>query len=72
MRNHRVSALVVDQEDSHCYVVIRGRPEMSHEGANDLISALSIKYDDRPSVETSKTPRVKVSIIADHVVEYGS
>ena len=43
-RDPRVSVLVIDRNDPYRWVVVRGRAELTHEGAEEHIHKLGKKY----------------------------
>ncbi|MDX6386224.1 MAG: hypothetical protein QOD85_26 [Gaiellaceae bacterium] len=65
----RASVLVVDPNDSHKWVAVSGRVELTEEGADAQIDKLAKKYigEDTYPWRTPEETRVKVLIDADKV-----
>jgi PPOX class probable F420-dependent enzyme len=65
----RASVLVVDPNDSHKWVAVSGRVELTEEGADAQIDKLAKKYigQDTYPWRTPEETRVKVLIDADKV-----
>jgi PPOX class probable F420-dependent enzyme len=66
----RVALLVVRENDFYDWVSIDGRVELTTEGAEEQIDALSRRYDGRPWSYTPGQERIKVRILPEHVTTY--
>ncbi|HYX85736.1 MAG TPA: PPOX class F420-dependent oxidoreductase [Gaiellales bacterium] len=67
-RDPRITIEVTDHSDPDRYVMIRGRAEMTRDGANEHIERLSWKYDGAPFASYEEgVARVKVYVHADQV-----
>jgi PPOX class probable F420-dependent enzyme len=69
MRARRSVALsLLDPDKPQRYIAVRGRVvEITEEGANDVISALSQKYNGRPYPFKAEETRVTYKIRPDHI-----
>jgi PPOX class probable F420-dependent enzyme len=70
-RDPRVSLLVVGGGDFYRWLSIDGRVELTDDGAEEQIDALSRKYDGEPWSYVEGQERVKIRLLPDHVVAYG-
>ena len=70
-RDPRVSMVVVSGGDFYRWLSIDGRVELTDDGAEEQIDALSRKYDGKPWSYVEGQERVKVRLLPDHVVAYG-
>ena len=67
-RNPNVSVLVVDTNDAHRWVSVRGRAEIVEEGADEHIDRLAVKYtgqDFSPSRQAGQV-RITVRVVPEH------
>ncbi|AEH37230.1 PPOX class F420-dependent oxidoreductase [Halopiger xanaduensis] len=70
----RVSISVVDPDDPYRYVSVRGRAELTEEGADEHIDELARQYldvEEYPHHDEEDESRVIVRIPAEHVVTRG-
>ncbi|MGW0824755.1 PPOX class F420-dependent oxidoreductase [Streptomyces sp. NPDC002845] len=72
LRDPRASVLITDRDNAHVYAVVRGPVTITRDGGPELIDELSRKYDGRPWQERATSPRVVVTVRAEHVTEYGA
>jgi PPOX class probable F420-dependent enzyme len=70
-RDPRVSMVVVAGGDFYRWLSVDGRVELTDDGAEEQIDALSRKYDGEPWDSVEGQERVKVRLLPDHVVAYG-
>ena len=70
-RDPRVSMVVVDGGDFYRWLSIDGRVELTDDGAEEQIDALSRKYDGEPWSYVEGQERIKIRLLPDHVVAYG-
>jgi PPOX class probable F420-dependent enzyme len=70
-RDPRVSLVVVDGGDFYRWLSLDGRVEVTDDGAEEQIDALSRKYDGTPWSYVDGQERVKIRLLPDHVVAYG-
>ncbi len=71
-RDPRVSVSVLDPQDSHRFVILRGQVvELRKEGAPEHYRALSVRYSGREPDRTDLEDRRILRIKPDHVVERG-
>lgn len=61
-RDPRVTLEVIDYTDGYRSVEIRGRAEMTHEGAHEHINQLALKYTGEPFEYVEGAVRVKVIV----------
>jgi PPOX class probable F420-dependent enzyme len=66
----RVALLVVRENDFYDWVSIDGRVELTTEGAEEQIDALSRKYDGEPWSYKPGQERIKVRVLPEHVSTY--
>lgn len=67
-RDPRVAVSVIDRQDPYRSLTIRGRvAELTHEGADEHIDELSMKYDGQPFGRTPGQVRVILRIRPEHV-----
>jgi PPOX class probable F420-dependent enzyme len=69
-RNGRVALLVVRENDFYDWVSIDGRVELTTDGAEEQIDALSRKYDGEPWTYRPGEERIKVRILPEHISTY--
>ena len=72
--NPKVGVSVLDPEDPYRYVSVRGRAELTEEGAVEHINELARQYmgvDEYPHLGEESGPRVIVRISTDRVVTSG-
>jgi PPOX class probable F420-dependent enzyme len=69
-RDARVALLVVRESDFYDWVSIDGRVELTTDGAEEQIDALSRKYDGEPWSYKPGQERIKVRILPEHVSTY--
>ena len=67
----RVSMLVVKDGDFYTWVSVDGRAELTTDGAHEQIDELSRKFDGEPWKYRDGEERIKVSILPEHVADYG-
>ena len=67
----RVALLVVRGGDFYDWVSVDGRAELTAEGADEQIDALSRKYDGKPWQYRDGEERIKVRILPERVTDYG-
>jgi len=70
-RDPRVSLVVVAGGDFYRWLSMDGRVELTDDGAEEQIDALSRKYDAQPWGYVEGQERVKIRLLPDHVVAYG-
>jgi len=70
-RDPRIALLVVRAGDFYTWLSIDGRAELTHEGAQEQIDRLSLKYDGKPWGHVEGQERISVRILPDHVTAYG-
>ena len=70
-RDPRVSLVVVEGGDFYRWLSIDGRVELTDDGAEEQIDALSRKYDGQPWSYVDGQERLKIRLLPDHVVTYG-
>jgi PPOX class probable F420-dependent enzyme len=68
-RDPRVAVTVSDPDDPHNYIQVRGRAELSYEGAAEHIDVLSSKYTGHPYAWYGGRDQVRVllTITADRI-----
>ena len=66
----RVALLVVRENDFYDWVSIDGRVELTTDGAEEQIDALSRKYDGEPWSYKPGQERIKVRVLPEHVSTY--
>ena len=72
--NPKVGVSVLDPDDPYRYVSVRGRAELTEEGAVEHINELARQYmgvDEYPHLGEESGPRVIVRISTDRVVTSG-
>ena len=69
-RDGRVALLVVRENDFYDWVSIDGPVELTSDGAEEQIDALSRKYDGEPWTYKAGQERIKVRILPEHVSTY--
>ena len=69
-RDARVALLVVRDGNFYEWVSIDGRAELTTEGAQEQIDALSRKYDGKPWQYRDGEERIKVRVLPEHVTSY--
>jgi PPOX class probable F420-dependent enzyme len=70
-RDPRASVVVVAPDGYH-WIAVDGRVELTTDGANDDIEALSWKYDNQPFRELQEGEvRVTARLTPEHVTTYG-
>ena len=69
----RVALTVVDPQNSHRWISVTGRAELTHEDADAQIDRLAKKYIDKDVYpwHNPEQPRVKVRIIPEHIEAVG-
>jgi len=65
----RVALTVVDPQNSHRWISVSGRAELTHDGADAQIDKLAKKYIDKDVYpwHNPDEPRVKVRIVPDRI-----
>ena len=66
----RVALLVVRENDFYTWVSIDGRAELTTDGAEEQIDALSRKYDGEPWTYRPGEERIKIRILPEHNATY--
>ena len=66
----RVALLVVRENDFYTWVSIDGRAELTTDGAEEQIDALSRKYDGEPWTYRPGEERIKIRILPEHIATY--
>ncbi len=69
-RDPRVALLVVKEDDFYTWVSIDGRAELTTDGAEEQIDALSRKYDGEPWTYRPGEERIKVRVLPEHLATY--
>jgi PPOX class probable F420-dependent enzyme len=69
----RVALTVVDPQNSHRWISVTGRAELTHEDADAQIDRLAKKYIDKDVYpwHNPEEPRVKVRITPEHIDAVG-
>jgi PPOX class probable F420-dependent enzyme len=70
-RDPRASVLVVDRGDGYRWVSVRGRAEITTEGADEHIDAMARKYTGKGWQARPDEVRLLVRIRPEHVSAYG-
>ena len=70
-RDARISLLVVKNGDFYTWLSLDGRAELTHEGAQEQIDRLSLKYDGKPWGHVEGQERISVRILPERVTAYG-
>ena len=70
-RDPRISLLVVKGGDFYTWLSIDGRAELTHDGAQEQIDRLSLKYDGKPWGDVEGQERISVRILPQRVTAYG-
>jgi PPOX class probable F420-dependent enzyme len=68
--DRRASLLVVKDNDFYTWLSIDGPVELTTDGAEDQIDALSRKYDGEPWTYRPGEERIKVRVLPEHVTTY--
>jgi len=66
----RVALLVVRENDFYTWVSIDGRAELTKDGAEEQIDALSRKYDGEPWTYRPGEERIKIRVLPEHIATY--
>jgi PPOX class probable F420-dependent enzyme len=66
----RVALLVVRENDFYTWVSIDGRAELTTDGAEEQIDALSRKYDGEPWTYRPGEERIKIRVLPEHIATY--
>lgn len=66
----RVALLVVREHDFYTWISIDGRTELTTDGAEEQIDALSRKYDGEPWTYRPGEERIKVRVLPERVATY--
>jgi PPOX class probable F420-dependent enzyme len=70
-RDSRVSALVIDRNDGYRWVAVRGRAELTTDGADEHIDKLARKYTGEGWTPRPSERRLIVRLRPEHVSAYG-
>ena len=70
-RDPRVGVLVVDRSDGYRWVAVRGRAEMTTEGADEHIDSMARKYSGEGWTARPGEQRLLVRFRPEHVNAYG-
>ena len=70
-RDPRVGVLVVDRSDGYRWVAVRGRAEMTTEGADEHIDKMARKYSGEGWKGRPGEQRLLVRLWPEHVSAYG-
>ena len=70
-RDPRVSVLVIDGKDGYRWVAVRGRAELTPEGADEHIDRMARKYSGEGWTARPGEERLLVRIRVEHVSAYG-
>jgi len=70
-RDPRVSVLVTDGKDGYRWVAVRGRAELTTEGADEHIDRMARKYSGEGWTARPGEERLLVRIRVEHVSAYG-
>ena len=70
-RDPRVSLVVVEGGDFYRWLSIDGRVELTDDGAEEQIDALSRKYDGEPWKYRDGEERIKVRVLPERTTSYG-
>jgi PPOX class probable F420-dependent enzyme len=70
-RDPRVSVLVIDGKDGYRWVAVRGRAELTTEGADEHIDRMARKYSGEGWTARPGEERLLVRVRVEHVSAYG-
>ena len=70
-RDPRVSVLVIDGKDGYRWVAVRGRAELTTEGADEHIDRMARKYSGEGWTARAGEERLLVRVRVEHVSAYG-
>jgi PPOX class probable F420-dependent enzyme len=70
-RDPRVSVLVIDGKDGYRWVAVRGRAELTPEGADEHIDRMARKYSGEGWTARPGEERLLVRVRVEHVSAYG-
>jgi len=70
-RDPRVGVLVVDRNDGYRWVAVRGRAEMTTQGADEHIDKMAHKYSGEGWTPRAGEKRLLVRLRPQHVSAYG-
>ena len=70
-RDPRVSVLVTDGKDGYRWVAVRGRAELTTEGADEHIDRMARKYSGEGWTARPGEERLLVRVRVEHVSAYG-
>jgi PPOX class probable F420-dependent enzyme len=70
-RDPRVSVLVLDRRDGYRWVAVRGRAELTPDGADEHIDKLARKYTGEGWQQKPGEERLLVRVSPEHVSAYG-
>jgi PPOX class probable F420-dependent enzyme len=70
-RDPRVGVLVVDRNDGYRWVAVRGRAEMTTDGADEHIDTMARKYSGEGWTPRPGEERLLVRVRVEHVSAYG-
>jgi PPOX class probable F420-dependent enzyme len=70
-RDPRVSVLVIDGKDGYRWVAVRGRAELTSEGADEHIDRMARKYSGEGWTARPGEERLLVRVRVEHVSAYG-
>ncbi|MGN6429214.1 MAG: PPOX class F420-dependent oxidoreductase [Gaiellaceae bacterium] len=70
-RDPRVGVLVVDREDGYRWVAVRGRADMTTDGADEHIDKMARKYSGEGWTSRPGEKRLLVRVRVEHVSAYG-
>ena len=70
-RDPRVSVLVIDGKDGYRWVAVRGRAELTTDGADEHIDSMARKYSGEGWTARPGEQRLLVRVRVEHVSAYG-